>query len=227
MSLCKYYNRIMFDINLRFLNLVICTFILQIFSNIFFVSFVSLLLKTLQNRHDNEENEWERRMKVAFMTKQVSDYNQLSKIGKNEYPSLLSSFYRWRLGNQMSSLATGYALWKLFKIRNFIVGDQYETLKEVFALPIPKSNHVFEWPYHVWNEILYTQIKTHKNYYCIIYYFSARNWMQIVSSIQLIWKARDMLFRSLHIFPHLLLPLAMFALGLCALVCQVLPCYVG
>ena len=101
-------------------------------------------------------------MKVAFMTKQVFDCNQLSKIGKNGYPSLLSSFCRWRLGNQMSSLATGYALWDLFKIRNFIVGDQYETLKSVFDLPVPKSNYVYDWPYHVWNESM-------KNLYSLLY----------------------------------------------------------
>ena len=107
-------------------------------------------------------------MKVAFMTKQVSDCNQLSKIGKNGYPSLLSSFCRWRLGNQMSSLATGYALWKLFKIRNFIVGDQYETLKSVFDLPVPKSNHVFDWPYHVWNESMKNLYKLKKICVCFL-----------------------------------------------------------
>ena len=110
----------------------------------------------------DEDNDGKGQMKVAFMTKQVSDCNQLSKIGKNGYPSLLSSFCRWRLGNQMSSLATGYASWKLFKIRNFIVGDQYETLKSVFDLPVPKSNHVFDWPYHVWNESM-------KNLYSLVY----------------------------------------------------------
>ena len=108
-------------------------------------------------------------MKVAFMTKQVSDCNQLSKIGKNGYPSLLSSFCRWRLGNQMSSLATGYALWKLFKIRNFIVGDQYETLKSVFDLPVPKTNHIFDWPYHVWNESMKNLYKLNKICVCLVF----------------------------------------------------------
>ena len=112
-------------------------------------------------------------MKVAFMTKQVSDCNQLSKIGKNGYPSLLSSFCRWRLGNQMSSLATGYALWKLFKIRNFIVGDQYETLKSVFDLPVPKSNHVFDWPYHVWNESMKTLCS-------LMYFYNISNKMSLI-----------------------------------------------
>ena len=70
-------------------------------------------------------------MKVSFMTKQVSDCNQLSKIGKNGYPSLLSSFCRWRLGNQLSSFSTGYALWRRFGIRNVIVGDQFKSLKEI------------------------------------------------------------------------------------------------
>ena len=52
----------------------------------------------------------------------------------------------------MSAFSTGYALWKRFGVRNFIVGDQFDMLKDVFDLPIPKSSYVSDWPYYVWSE---------------------------------------------------------------------------
>ena len=89
---------------------------------------------------------------IAFMTKTYSDCIFLSRIAKKRFTSLLSSFCRWRLGNQMSAFATGYTLWRRFGIRNFLVGDQFDMLRDVFDLPIPKEKHVSEWPYYVWSE---------------------------------------------------------------------------
>ena len=74
------------------------------------------------------------------------------------YPSLLTSFCRWRLGNQLSSFSTGYALWRRFGIRNVIVGDQFESLKEIFYIPVPKKNVIADWPYYVWKESMSVSI---------------------------------------------------------------------
>ena len=94
----------------------------------------------------------ERKGQQAFMIKGSSDCLKLTRIPKKNSMSVLTAFCRWRLGNQMSAFATGYALWRTFGVRNFIVGDHYEKLSEVFHLPVPKQNYVSGWPYHVWTE---------------------------------------------------------------------------
>ena len=100
--------------------------------------------------------------KVAFVIKKASDCLRLRRILKKGYTSLLSSFCRWRLGNQMSAFATGFAVWRRFGIRNFLVGDQFDTLKDIFDLPVPQTNYIADWPFYVWSERTWNYNHTHQ-----------------------------------------------------------------
>ena len=97
--------------------------------------------------------------KVAFKTTGVKECNMWKAVSSKGYRSLITSFCRWRLGNQLSSFATGYALWRRFGIRNVIVGDQFDSIRDIFNVPVPKKNIVSDWPYYVWNESKYNYEK--------------------------------------------------------------------
>ena len=108
--------------------------------------------KLAEKRKDPKKEE----KKTAFKTTGVRECNMWKAVKNQGYPSLLTSFCRWRLGNQLSSLATGYALWRRFGIRNVIVGDQFDSLRDIFYIPVPKKNIISDWPYYVWNESMST-----------------------------------------------------------------------
>ena len=90
--------------------------------------------------------------KVAFKTTGTKECNMWKAVSSKGYRSLITSFCRWRLGNQLSSFATGYALWRRFGFQNVIVGDQFDSLRDIFYIPVPKKNIISNWPYYVWNE---------------------------------------------------------------------------
>ena len=81
--------------------------------------------------------------KVAFKTTGTKECNMWKAVSSKGYRSLITSFCRWRLGNQLSSFATGYALWRRLGVRNVIVRDQFDYLRNIFYIPILKKNIIF------------------------------------------------------------------------------------
>ena len=67
--------------------------------------------------------------------------------------SVAATFNPGRLGNQISSFASLYSVWREFKVRNFINMKQYKMLSDIFDLPIRKeASENVEWPYYIWND---------------------------------------------------------------------------
>ena len=64
--------------------------------------------------------------------------------------SVATTFGNGRLGNQLSTFASIYAVWREFGIYNFISPEQLDKLTEVFDLPENKEDSD-DWPYFVWN----------------------------------------------------------------------------
>ena len=66
--------------------------------------------------------------------------------------SVAVTFNSGRLGNQLSSFASLYSVWKEFKIYNFISVKQWSKMDEVFDLPIHgNALDGNDWPYFIWN----------------------------------------------------------------------------
>ena len=64
--------------------------------------------------------------------------------------SVASTFNPGRLGNQLSTFASLYSVWREFGIYNFVTPGQLDILNNVFDLP-ESDKHSNDWPYFVWN----------------------------------------------------------------------------
>ena len=64
--------------------------------------------------------------------------------------SVASTFNPGRLGNQLSTFASLYSVWREFGIYNFIDHKQLDKLNKVFDLPEPDQDSD-DWPYFVWD----------------------------------------------------------------------------
>ena len=76
-----------------------------------------------------------------------------SKDEPNSSPSVAVTFNIGRLGNQLSSLASLYSVWREFNAYNFITERQWSMINEVFDLPRnPHMLHNDDWPYFIWDK---------------------------------------------------------------------------
>ena len=81
-------------------------------------------------------------------------YKTCSRMNLSLEPprSVAVTFNSGRLGNQLSSFASLYSVWKEFNILNFISVGQWSKMDEVFDMPI-HGNAIDgnDWPYFIWN----------------------------------------------------------------------------
>ena len=87
----------------------------------------------------------------------------------NHHHSIAMTFNPGRLGNQLSSFASLYSVWREFKIYNYISEKQWILLDSVFDLPT-RNNNVLEsksagWPYFIWTKGNHTFIKIYSKFY--------------------------------------------------------------
>ena len=74
-------------------------------------------------------------------------------LSLHPFHSVAATFNNGRLGNQMSSFASLYSVWREFKIYNFIKIQQYKKLGEVFDIPIGHNTSTnIDWPFYIWND---------------------------------------------------------------------------
>jgi hypothetical protein len=70
--------------------------------------------------------------------------------------SVATTFNPGRLGNQLSSFASLYSVWREFKIDNYISKKQWVMLDSIFDLPTRKNNELEResdgWPYFIWTK---------------------------------------------------------------------------
>ena len=76
-----------------------------------------------------------------------------SKDEPSSSPSVAVTFNIGRLGNQLSSLASLYSVWREFNVYNFITEKQWSMINEVFDVPMnPQTFHNDDWPYFIWDK---------------------------------------------------------------------------
>ena len=78
---------------------------------------------------------------------------QRTNLSLPQTHSVAVTFNNGRLGNQMSSFASLYSVWREFGINYFITIPNWKKLNEVFDLPMSNDNlENIAWPFYILSE---------------------------------------------------------------------------